>query len=97
MNNTNEAVYALMLQLNVSQEQAWALLNGVSRSKVRIRSVASPMGRRCIQFCDGVMQSRLTLRVAVCDRHRYIDARRVRRCNRVTPDQGGLGVLFSMR
>ena len=36
------------------------------------------------------MQSRLTLRVAVCDRHRYIDARRVRRCNRVTPDQGGL-------
>ena len=38
-----------------------------SRSKVRIRSVASPMGRRCIQCCDGVVQSRLTLRVAVCD------------------------------
>ena len=39
----------------------------VGRSKVRIRSVASPMGRRCIQFGDGVVQSRLTLRVAVCD------------------------------
>ena len=37
------------------------------RSKVRIRSVASPMGRRYIQFSDGVLQSRLTLRVAVCD------------------------------
>ena len=52
------------------------------------------MGRRCIQFCDGVLQSRLTLRAAVCDRHRYIDARRVRRCNRVTPDQGGLDELL---
>ena len=38
-----------------------------SRSKVRIRSVASPMGRRYIQFSDGSLQSRLTLRVAVCD------------------------------
>ena len=37
------------------------------RSKVRIRSVASPMGRRYIQFSDGSLQSRLTLRVAVCD------------------------------
>ena len=37
------------------------------RSKVRIRSVASPMGRRYIQFSDGRLQSRLTLRVAVCD------------------------------
>ena len=62
----------------------------VCLSKVRIRSVASPMGRRYISFSDGVVQSRLTLRVSVCHGHRHIDARRVRRCNRVTPDQGGL-------
>ena len=43
------------------------------RSKVRIRNinVASPMGRpwgrRYIQFSDGSLQSRMTLRVAVCD------------------------------
>ena len=37
------------------------------RSKVRIRNVASPMGRRYIQFSDRSLQSRLTLRVAVCD------------------------------
>ena len=47
------------------------------------------MGRRCIQFSGGVLQPRLALRVSVCDGHRHIDARRVRRCNRVTPDQGG--------
>ena len=69
----------------------------VPRSKVPIRSVGSPMGRRCIQFCDGVLQSRLALRVAACDRHRYIDARRVRRCNRVTPDQGGLDEFATRR
>ena len=39
----------------------------VSRSQVHIRSVASPMGRRYIQFSGGVLQSRLALRVAVCD------------------------------
>ena len=54
-------------------------------------SVASPMGRRYIQFSDGVVQSRLALRVSVCDGHRQIDDRRVRRCNRVTPDQGRVG------
>ena len=61
------------------------------RSKVRIRSVAPPLGRRYIQFSgDGFVQWRLTLRVSVCDGHRHIDARRVRRCSRVTPGQGGL-------
>ena len=45
------------------------------RRKVRIRSVASPLGRRCIQACgDGFVQSRLTLRVSVCDGHTHIDA-----------------------
>ena len=39
---------------------------GRRRSKVRICSVASPMGRSYILFSDGRLQSRLTLRVAVC-------------------------------
>ena len=38
-----------------------------SRSKVRIRSAASPMGRRSIQFGDGSLQSRMAMRVAACD------------------------------
>ena len=50
----------------------------------------TPMGRCYIQFSDRVLQSRLILRVSICDGHRHIDARRVRRRNRVTPDQGGL-------
>ena len=49
-----------------SESSVFTILNGM-RSKVRIRSVASPMGRRYIQFSDGSLQSRLTLRVAVCD------------------------------
>ena len=48
------------------------------RRKVRIRSVAPPLGRHYIQFGGGFGQSRLTLRVSVCDGHRHIDARRVR-------------------
>ena len=61
------------------------------RSKVRIRSVAPTLDRRYIQFSsDGFVQLRLTLRVSVCDGHRHIDTRRVRRCCRVNLDQGGL-------
>ena len=67
---------------------------GIDRSKVciNIRGVASPiaMGRRYIQFSDGVLQSRLALRASVCGGHRHIGARQVSRCSRVTPDQGGL-------
>ena len=36
---------------------------GRSKVRIRIRGVASPMGRRYIQFSDGVLQSRLALRV----------------------------------
>ena len=59
---------------------------------MRIRGVAPPLGRRCIQFSsDGIGQSRLTLRVSVCDGHIiHTNARWVRRCSRVTPGQGGL-------
>ena len=51
----------------VAKAQGRLMVFHGTRSKVRIRSVASPMGRRYIQFSDGVLQSRLTLRVAVCD------------------------------
>ena len=62
------------------------------RSKVRIRSAARPVAHRCIQLgSGGFVQSRLALRVSVCDGHRHIDARRVRQCCRVNPDQGALG------
>ena len=54
-----------MLTLSTEENNSWVPFD--HRSKVRIRSVASPMGRRCIQFGDGVVQSRLALRVAVCD------------------------------
>ena len=53
-------------QYSVPQSDTAASPSPGSRSKVRIRSVASPMGRRYIQFSDGSLQSRLTLRVAVC-------------------------------
>ena len=69
----------------------------VGRSKVRIRSVAPPLGRRCIQFGSGEsLQSRLALRVSVCDWYRHIGAVRVIRCSRVAPGQGGLDELLAL-
>ena len=74
-----------------------ARISGATRSKVRIRSVAPPLGRGCIQFSsDRFVQSCLTLRVSVCDGHRYIDTRRVGQCSQVNLDQGGLHELVRL-
>ena len=58
---------AYVMHISSRAYAAQGLARGHMRSKVCIRNVASPMGRRYIQFSDGSLQSRLTLRVAVCD------------------------------